>query len=112
VDALAANVIGPMVAADPALIATMDRWIDDDLWIARAALLHQLTYRDRTDAERLFGYVDRRCGDTDFFIRKAAGWALREYAKTDPDAVRRFVARRGERLSGLTRREALKRIGP
>jgi 3-methyladenine DNA glycosylase AlkD len=112
VDALAANVVGPMVAADPSLLATMDRWIDDDLWIARAALLHQLKYRDRTDVDRLFGYVDLRCGDADFFIRKAAGWALREYAKTDPDAVRRFVTRRGDRLSGLTRREALKRIGP
>lgn len=111
VDALAANVVGPMVAAEPSLVAVMDRWIDDDLWVARSAILHQLRYRDRTDADRLFGYVDRRCADTDFFLRKAAGWALREYSKIDPDAVRRYVADRGDRLSGLTRREALKRIG-
>jgi 3-methyladenine DNA glycosylase AlkD len=112
VDALAANVVGPMVAADPTLIEVMDRWIDDDLWVARTAILHQLKWRDRTDTERLFGYVDRRSGEPDFFIRKASGWALREYAKTDPDAVRTYVADRGDRLSGLTQREALKRIGP
>lgn len=112
VDALASNVVGPMVAADPGLAEVMDRWIDDDLWVARTAILHQLKWRERTDAERLFGYVDRRSADTDFFIRKASGWALREYSKTDPDAVRIFVADRGERLSGLTRREALKRIRP
>ena len=112
VDALASNVVGPMVAVDRSLAQVMDRWIDDDLWIARTAILHQLKYRDRTDADRLFAYIDRRSDDTEFFIRKAAGWALREYAKTDPDAVRRYVADRGDRLSGLPRREALKRTGP
>jgi len=111
VDALAANVVGPMVAADPSLVEVMDHWIDDELWVARVAILHQLKYRDRTDTDRLFGYIDRRSGDTDFFMRKASGWALREYAKSDADAVRSFVADRGDRLSGLTRREALKRIG-
>ena len=111
IDPLAANVVGPMVASDASLGATMDRWIDDDdIWIARTALLHQLTFRELTDTDRLFGYVDRRCADTEFFLRKAAGWALRQYAKTDPDAVSEFVADRGDRLSGLTRREALKHL--
>lgn len=111
VDAVAINVVGPMVLADGALSATMDQWIDDDLWVARTAILHQLKFRGGTDADRLFGYVDRRAADTEFFIRKASGWALREYAKTDPDAVRSFVEDRGDRLSGLTRREALKHLG-
>lgn len=112
VDALAPAVVGEMVAADPALADEMDRWIvDDDVWIARSAILHQLKWRDRTDVDRLFGYVDQRCADTDFFIRKACGWALREYSKTDAEAVRSYVADRGDLLSGLTRREALKRIG-
>lgn len=111
VDLLATHVVGPMVAADDALQRTMDRWIaDDDMWIARTAILHQLGYGARTDAERLFAYVDRRCDDQEFFIRKASGWALREYAKTAPDAVRGYVADRGDRLSGLTRREALKHL--
>ncbi|HTF11614.1 MAG TPA: DNA alkylation repair protein [Asanoa sp.] len=107
VDLLAARVVGPMVAGHGALTAAMDDWIaDDDIWVIRTALLHQLFYKRETDAERLFGYCTRQAGHTDFFIRKAIGWALREYAKTDPDRVRAFVAT--TELSGLSRREALK----
>lgn len=94
VDALAAHVVGGLVAADPKLTADMDAWIvDDDLWVARTALLHQLRYKDHTDTRRLFAYCLRQSGHTDFFIRKAIGWCLREYAKTDPEAVREFLAR-------------------
>lgn len=111
VDVLAGNVVGPLVARNPELAATMDVWIDDpDFWIARTAILHQLGYGAGTDVERLFGYVDRRSADTEFFIRKACGWALRQYARHDPDAVRAYVLDRGDRLSGLTRREALKHL--
>lgn len=111
VDLLAARVVGPMVGNHPELVHEMDAWIDDDdIWIARTAILHQLGYGADTDAERLFRCVDRRCDDTEFFIRKACGWALREYAKCDPDAVRAFVDSRGDRLSGLTRREAIKHL--
>jgi 3-methyladenine DNA glycosylase AlkD len=113
VDALAAHVVGGLVAADPKLKSDMDSWIeDDDLWVARTALLHQLRYKDTTDTERLFGYCVRQSGHPDFFIRKAIGWCLREYAKTDPRAVRDFVAGERDRLSPLSVREALKNIGP
>ncbi|MFE0404862.1 MULTISPECIES: DNA alkylation repair protein [Streptomyces] len=112
VDALAAHVVGGLVAADPALTADMDAWIeDDDLWVVRTALLHQLRYGERTDAGRLFGYCLRQSGHPDFFVRKAIGWCLREYAKTDPDAVRDFLAREGGRFAPLSVREALKNIG-
>ncbi|MEV0979034.1 DNA alkylation repair protein [Streptomyces sp. NPDC049915] len=112
VDLLAAHVVGPLVAADPGLATAMDAWIaDDDLWPARTALLHQLRFKEDTDTERLFGYCLRRSGHPDFFIRKAIGWALREYAKTDPDAVRAFLARERGRFAALTVREALKNIG-
>ncbi|MFJ9623020.1 DNA alkylation repair protein [Streptomyces sp. NPDC101181] len=111
VDLLAAHVAGPLVAADPALGREMDRWIDDEnLWVARTALLHQLRYRESTDAERLFGYCLRRAGHPDFFVRKAIGWALREYARTDPAAVRDFVDGARDRLSPLSVREALKHL--
>jgi len=111
VDALATHAVGPLVARHPELSTTMDAWIDDnDRWLARTAILHQLLWKDRTDASRLFAYADRRAADTDFFIRKALGWALRQYARTDPEAVRAYVESRGDRLSLLTRREALKRI--
>jgi 3-methyladenine DNA glycosylase AlkD len=112
VDLLAAHVVGALVTADPALKADMDAWsVDDDLWIARTALLHQLRYKERTDTERLFTYCLRQSGHPDFFIRKAIGWALREYAKTDPEAVRAFLAREKGRFAPLSVREALKGIG-
>lgn len=112
VDLLAAHVVGALVAADPALKADMDAWIvDEDLWIARTALLHQLRYKERTDTERLFTYCLHQSGHPDFFIRKAIGWALREYAKTDPEAVRGFLAREKGRFAPLSVREALKNIG-
>ena len=112
VDALASHVVGGLVAADPKLKADMDEWIvDDDLWVARTALLHQLRYKERTDTERLFAYCLRQSGHPDFFIRKAIGWCLREYAKTDPEAVRGFLAQEKGRFAPLSVREALKNIG-
>ena len=111
VDALAVHGVGPLVKADRELQAVMDEWIaDDDIWVARTAILHQLLWKSDTDAERLFHYCDLRASDQEFFIRKALGWALRQYARTDPDAVRSYVTGNRERLSGLTKREALKHL--
>ncbi|MFF9476010.1 DNA alkylation repair protein [Streptomyces roseolus] len=111
VDHLAAHVVGGLVAADPALGSEMDRWIDDaDPWIARTALLHQLRFKEATDADRLFAYCLRRAADTDFFLRKAIGWSLREYARTAPGEVRAFVDGHRPLLSPLSVREALKHL--
>ena len=111
VDSLAAHTVGPLVARHPELVAVMDRWIDDDdIWLARTAILHQLSFKDRTDADRLFAYAERRAADSEFFIRKAIGWALRQHARVDPDAVRAFVAAHDDVLSGLSKREALKHL--
>lgn len=111
VDELAQHVVGAMVAAHPELRADMDRWIDaEDFWLARSAILYQTRYRDRTDADVLFAYCLKRARDTEFFIRKAIGWALREYSKTNPDAVLRFVVASCGALSGLSKREALRLI--
>ena len=109
VDELAQSVVGPLVAAHPELRATTDRWIDaDDFWLARTAILHQNHSKGRTDPDVLFGYCLRRAADPEFFIRKAIGWALREYSKTDAEAVERFVREHHDELSGLSRTEALK----
>jgi 3-methyladenine DNA glycosylase AlkD len=111
VDSLATHSVGPLVGRNPELAEEMDDWIgSNNIWLARTAILHQLLYKDRTDAERLFAYADLRATDTEFFIRKAIGWALRQYARTDPDAVRSFVGAREHKLSNLTRREALKHL--
>ncbi|GGU49672.1 DNA alkylation repair protein [Streptomyces griseoviridis] len=112
VDPLAAHVVGGLVAAGPGLRTRMDAWsADEDRWLVRAALLHQLRYRERTDAGRLFGYCLRGAAHDDFFVRKAIGWALREYARTDPGAVRGFVAEHRDRLAPLSVREALRSAG-
>jgi 3-methyladenine DNA glycosylase AlkD len=109
VDALAAHVVGPLVRRDPDLVSTMDSWIaGDDLWLTRTAILHQLAYGAHTDEARLFRYCAARADHPDFFIRKAIGWALRQYAKTSPRAVQSFVD--ATPLSGLSRREALKNL--
>jgi 3-methyladenine DNA glycosylase AlkD len=111
VDALAAHVVGPLVAHHPTLVSTMDTWATDkDMWLIRAALLHQLAYKESTDVSRLFRYCTVQAGHPDFFIRKAIGWALREYAKADPGAVRSYVTAHQSRLSALSVREALKNL--
>lgn len=84
---------------------------DEDLWIRRASIISQLGRRDETDVDLLVGVIAPNLGDAEFFIRKAIGWALREYAKSDPGWVRAFVAAHGSELSGLSRREALKHLG-
>lgn len=108
VDALAAHGVGPLVAAHPVLAREMDTWIDDEnLWLRRTAILHQLHFKAATDTTRMFDYCLRRGHEREFFIRKAIGWALREYSKTDAAAVIRFVAEHEGELSPLSRREAL-----
>ncbi len=92
----------------PALIGPVTgRWMDSgEMWLQRACLLFQLLYRDKTDVDLLFGFIRRLSGSREFFLQKAAGWALREYSKTDAAAVTAFVEQ--ENLPALTRREALK----
>ena len=93
VDALASPTVGALVRSAPTLVEVMDEWVErDDIWIARTAIIHQLRFGADTDADRLFAYCLRRSADSEFFIRKAIGWALRQYGRTDPDAVRAFVA--------------------
>jgi 3-methyladenine DNA glycosylase AlkD len=111
VDVLATWPVGSIISRHPEAAATMDEWIDDaDFWVARTAILHQLRSKDQTDVDRLFRYALRRAGDSEFFVRKAIGWSLRQYAHCDPDAIARFVAVHSDELSNLTRREATKNI--
>ncbi|MEZ5980354.1 MAG: DNA alkylation repair protein [Planctomycetota bacterium] len=112
VDELAQHFVGPLWLAHPKEVGReADRWIrDDDFWVRRVAIIGQNRHRARTDAERLFRYCERQAHEKEFFLRKAIGWALREYAKTDAAAVRAFVERMGDALSGLSRREALRGV--
>jgi 3-methyladenine DNA glycosylase AlkD len=111
VDALAAHVVGPLVAVHPDLEAELDRWLTSgDLWLERAAILHQLGYGDSTDEDRLFRACLAHASSTEFFHRKAIGWALRQYARVAPAAVAAFVAAHDEELSALSKREATRHL--
>ena len=81
---------------------------EEDLWLRRSSIICQLGFRGETDLALLTDAIEGSIGDPDFFARKAIGWALREYAKTDPEWVRDYVAANEARLSPLSRREALK----
>ena len=114
VDGLA-GIVGDVVHAarrrDPDAQVTMDTALRHDcLWVRRIAMIHQLGWRLETDTARLFGYAETLAPESDFFIRKAIGWALRDYARWNPQAVRDVVAALGGRLSPLSAREATRRI--
>ena len=116
VDRVTTGSIAPILAAHRATVTpTMRSWaLADDLWVRRAAILCQLPHRDATDTDLLAETIERNGAGTaygqEFFVRKAIGWALRQYARTDPGWVRAFVASHEDRLCGLSRREALKHL--
>ena len=83
----------------------------EDLWLRRLAILAQLGRKDRLDTALLAEVIEPALSGSEFFLRKAIGWALRQYARTDPAAVRRYVAANAHLLSGLSRREAMKHLG-
>lgn len=110
VDGLAVTV-GEIIRQFPGQINLMDEWIHaESLWLRRVALLHQLNWKSQTDSRRLFDYCLLRASDKDFFMRKAIGWALRQYARVDSEAVFQFVCRNKPKLSALSIREALKHV--
>src|SRR5580658_5047236 len=77
-----------------------------DFWVRRIAMLHQLGWRDACDTERLFAFAELLATEKEFFIRKAIGWALRDYAWHDWRAVEKFLKTSEVKFSGLTVREA------
>jgi 3-methyladenine DNA glycosylase AlkD len=89
----------------------MDTAIEhENLWIRRIALLHQLGWRDKVDTQRLFNYTLMRAHEKEFFIQKAIGWALRDYAHHAPQTVLAFITKQKTRLSPLSYREANKHL--
>lgn len=112
VDDLATHCLRELLAREPAEVARLMRsWsIDEHLWRRRAALVCQVGARGETDPELLHDVVVVNMGDSDFFVRKGIGWALRDYARTDAQWVRRFVAEHQTALSPLSVREATKHL--
>ena len=109
--AVIAEVMHAAVQQKPNAAVTMDAWLKHPShWVRRSAMLHQLGWRLDTDTTRLFGYATELADEKEFFIRKAIGWALRDYARWDPQAVTEFLVQHRARLSGLTVREAAKHL--
>jgi len=108
VDTLSPRIFGYMFLANPKLVPLYaDKWIEDEnFWLQRSAIIYQLKYKEKTDEERLFRYILRRASSNEFFIQKAIGWSLREYAKTHSNQVKDFVSKHS--LKPLSKREALK----
>lgn len=112
VDEVAANRVGPILLSHRETATPVVRsWTtDDDLWLRRTSVICQLGARERTDVDLLRHAVEANLENRSFWLRKAIGWALRQYARTDPEWVRDRVAEWDGRLSGLSRREALKHL--
>ena len=109
--AVIAEVMHAAVQQKPNAAITMDVWLKHPShWVRRSAMLHQLGWRLDTDTTRLFGYATQLAYEKEFFIRKAIGWALRDYARWNPQAVTDFLQENRNRLSGLTVREAAKHL--
>lgn len=110
VDGLAAWQIGDHFKKYPDQIQIKtQQWMDsENIWLQRTCLIFQLRYKKETDFELMQSFIIRLAAQKEFFIRKAIGWALRQYAKENPEAVKDFIAR--QELSNLSKREALKHI--
>jgi 3-methyladenine DNA glycosylase AlkD len=115
VDNMAASVVGPLVERFPELNDVLDAWAaDEDFWIRRSALLALLKplRAGRGDFARFGRYADGMLEETEFFIRKAIGWVLRDTSRKRPELVAAWVGPRTHRMSGVTIREAVKKLPP
>jgi 3-methyladenine DNA glycosylase AlkD len=112
VDTIAGNAVGTHFKRFPKVREKyLEKWRkSDNFWLRRTTLLFQLGYKKETDFDLLCEIIHENLGSDEFFINKAIGWALRQYAWTDPKPVKKFVKATKD-LHPLSRREALKNIG-
>jgi 3-methyladenine DNA glycosylase AlkD len=112
VDGIATHRLGDILRAQPAAMKkTMRAWSKgEDMWKRRSAILCQNRFKRDTDVALLYECIAPSLASREFFLRKAIGWALREYAWTDSREVVRYVREHDAELSGLSKREALKNV--
>jgi len=113
VDEIAGNRLSLILKAEPAAMKrAMLAWANgDNMWKRRSAILCQLNAKRETDLDFLYACMAPSLSSKEFFLRKAIGWALRQFARTDPAEVARYVKEHEAELSPLSKREALKHIG-
>jgi 3-methyladenine DNA glycosylase AlkD len=113
VDEISVHLVGSVLEKDQRALEYLKGWSrDPSFWMRRAALLSQLLlFRERKGDKGLFySFADEMMEEKEFFIRKAIGWVLRDMARVDPEEVFRFVAENKDRMSGVTFREATRRL--
>jgi 3-methyladenine DNA glycosylase AlkD len=112
VDGIATGPVAEILQRSPTgMSRRMRAWAkSDDIWKRRTSIICQLGFKDGTDLPLLYDCIEPSMEEKEFFLRKGIGWALREYAKTDPLAVVRYVTEHKDRLSPLSRREALRNV--
>jgi len=111
VDTIAKNILGEYLLEYPLeTTKVIERFSNsENMWLNRSAILFQLGYKQKTNFDLLQSECEKHKNSNEFFIQKAIGWALREYGKTNPEAVRNFVNQ--THLKPLSKKEALKNIG-
>lgn len=111
VDTIAKNILGEYLLTFPSeTIRVIEQFSNsDNMWLNRSAIIFQLGYKQKTNFEILKSECLKHKNSSQFFIKKAIGWALREYAKTSPESVKKFVI--SAQLKPLSTKEALKNIG-
>lgn len=112
VDDIAVHAVGRALLSQRREVTPIVRsWIDSgDMWLRRTAIICQVRHKDETDESLLFDHALACLHDREFFIRKAIGWALRDYSWVQPEVVRGFLLQHKHEMSGLTYREGAKRI--
>jgi 3-methyladenine DNA glycosylase AlkD len=110
VDTIAKNILGQYLLEYPLETEkVIERFSNsENMWLNRSAILFQLGYKEKTNFDLLQSECEKHKNSNEFFIQKAIGWALREYAKTNPEAVKKFVTHTN--LKPLSKKEALKNI--
>ena len=103
------RVVESLVANHPELEEVILKWsLSDNIWLRRVAIDHQLLRKEKTNVQLMEKILVNNLDQTEFFINKAIGWALRDYSKTNPEWVARFIEQNKKRMSELSIREASK----
>ena len=103
------RIVGNIAFTDARINDLMLAWsTDEDFWVRRVAIDHQLCRKEKTNAELLEKIIVNNLGSSEFFINKAIGWSLRDYSKTNPDWVSNFVENYRDKMDKLSLREASK----
>ena len=108
---LLAKVVGSLVIRIEGYDQIMLEWSkDSNMWLKRVAILYQLSLKEKVDEIILDKILVNNLGDSEFFINKAIGWALRDYSKYNPEWVKEFIRKNKDNMANLSIREASKYI--